>query len=160
MQIWFLSNGSYSLKNCHNPQPYGKMPVEHLRSFHGSSLRAHHNYVIFPKVWPWSDYLEVAVTIAWYHPFLRQTCCFKRSNIMSPTSHRLRPETQVLILGRPRKFPSSPLMLTVWHREGSLSHFIFTLPSFCNLDWQIKPNYPKDDIANKSVRSDFCKELL
>ena len=48
MQIWFLSNGSYSLKNCHNPfgkaiqpplPPYGKMPVEHLKSLHGSSLR-------------------------------------------------------------------------------------------------------------------------
>ena len=46
MQIWFLSNGSYSLKNCHNPfgkaiqppPPYGKIPVEHLKSLHGSSL--------------------------------------------------------------------------------------------------------------------------
>ena len=41
MQIWFISNGSYSLKNCHKPfgkaiqppPPYGKMPVEHLKSF-------------------------------------------------------------------------------------------------------------------------------
>ena len=46
MQIWFLSNGWYSLKNCHNPfgkafqptPPYGKIPVEHLKSLHGSSL--------------------------------------------------------------------------------------------------------------------------
>ena len=46
MQIWFLSNGSYSLKNCHNPfgkgfqppRPYGKILVEHLKSLHGASL--------------------------------------------------------------------------------------------------------------------------
>ena len=46
MQIWFLSNGSYSLKKCHNPfgkaiqppPPYGKIPVEHLKSLHGASL--------------------------------------------------------------------------------------------------------------------------
>ena len=46
MQIKCLSNGSYSLKNCHNPfgkafqptPPYGKIPVEHLKSLHGSSL--------------------------------------------------------------------------------------------------------------------------
>ena len=46
MQIKCLSNGSYSLKNCHNPfgkafqptPPYGKMPVEHLKSLYGSSL--------------------------------------------------------------------------------------------------------------------------
>ena len=45
MQIWFLSYGSYSLKNCHNPfgkaiqppLPYGKMPVEHLKSLHMAS---------------------------------------------------------------------------------------------------------------------------
>ena len=47
MQIWCLSNGSYSLKKCHNPfakaiqplPPYGKIPVEHLKSLHGASLR-------------------------------------------------------------------------------------------------------------------------
>ena len=47
MQIWFLSNGSYSLKKCHNPfgkaiqppPPYGKIPVEHWKSLHGSSLK-------------------------------------------------------------------------------------------------------------------------
>ena len=46
MQIWFLSNGSYSLKNCHNPfgkaiqppPPYGKIPVEHWKSLRGASL--------------------------------------------------------------------------------------------------------------------------
>ena len=46
MQIKCLSIGSYSLKNCHNPfgkafqptPPYGKMPVEHLKSLHGASL--------------------------------------------------------------------------------------------------------------------------
>ena len=47
MKIKCLSNGSYSLKNCHNPfgkanqpppPPYGKMPVEHLKSLHGASL--------------------------------------------------------------------------------------------------------------------------
>ena len=46
MQIKCLSNGSYSLKNCHNPfgkafqptPPYGEIPVEHVKSLHGSSL--------------------------------------------------------------------------------------------------------------------------
>ena len=46
MQIWFLSNGSYSLKKCHNPfgkaiqppPPYGKIPVEHGFSLRGASL--------------------------------------------------------------------------------------------------------------------------
>ena len=46
MQIWFLSNGSYSLKKCHNPfgkaiqppPPYGKIPVEHVKSLRGASL--------------------------------------------------------------------------------------------------------------------------
>ena len=46
MQIWFLSNGSYSLKNCHNPfgkaiqppPPYGKIPVERWKSLRGASL--------------------------------------------------------------------------------------------------------------------------
>ena len=46
LQIWCLSNGSYSLKKCHNPfgkaiqppPPYGKIPVEHIKSLHGSSL--------------------------------------------------------------------------------------------------------------------------
>ena len=47
MQIKCLSNGSYSLKSCHNPfgkgfqppRPYGKIPVEHLKSLHGASLK-------------------------------------------------------------------------------------------------------------------------
>ena len=47
MQIKCLSNGSYSLKGCHNPfgkgfqppRPYGKIPVEHLRFLHGASIR-------------------------------------------------------------------------------------------------------------------------
>ena len=46
MQIWFLRNGSYLLKICHipfgkaihPPLPYGKVPVEHLKSLHGASL--------------------------------------------------------------------------------------------------------------------------
>ena len=46
MQIKCLSNGSYLLKGCHNPfgkgfqppRPYGKIPVEHLKSLHGASL--------------------------------------------------------------------------------------------------------------------------
>ena len=54
MQIWFLSNGSYSLKKCHNPfgkaiqppPPYGKIPVEHLKSLRGASLRSR-----VPRFW-------------------------------------------------------------------------------------------------------------
>ena len=50
MQIWFLSNGSYSLKKCHNPfgkaiqppPPYGKIPVEHVKSLRGASLNVWH----------------------------------------------------------------------------------------------------------------------
>ena len=46
MQIKCLSNGSYSLKSCHNPfgkgfqppAPYGEIPVEHLKSLRGASL--------------------------------------------------------------------------------------------------------------------------
>ena len=51
MQIWFLSNGSYSLKKCHNPfgkaiqppPPYGKIPVEHWKSKRGASPRPKHS---------------------------------------------------------------------------------------------------------------------
>ena len=46
MQIWFLSNGSYSERTAtthlarrfNPPPPYGKIPVEHWKSLHGSSL--------------------------------------------------------------------------------------------------------------------------
>ena len=52
MQLWCLSNGSYSLNNCHNPfgngfqppRPYGKIPVEHLKSLRGASLT--HSYTL------------------------------------------------------------------------------------------------------------------
>ena len=46
MQFMCLNNGSYLLKSCHNPfgegfqptPPYGKIPVEHLKSLRGASL--------------------------------------------------------------------------------------------------------------------------
>ena len=52
MQIKCLSNGSYSLKSCHNPfgkgfqppAPYGKIPVEHLKSLCGASLKVLNEY--------------------------------------------------------------------------------------------------------------------
>ena len=67
MQIWFPSNGSYSLKNCHNP--FGKaiqpipipIPVEHLKSSYGASLSSFYNPWEFSncefeerKKWDWT----------------------------------------------------------------------------------------------------------
>ena len=59
MQIKCLSNGSYSLKSCHNPfgkgfqppAPYGEIPVEHLKSLRGASLRSvgHSSQKLLPK---------------------------------------------------------------------------------------------------------------
>ena len=53
MQTWCLSNGAYSLKSCHNPfgkgfqppRPYGKIPVEHLKSLHGASLNSPRSFL-------------------------------------------------------------------------------------------------------------------
>ena len=39
MQIWFLSNGSYSLKNCHNPFGKAIQPPPPLRQNSGWTLK-------------------------------------------------------------------------------------------------------------------------
>ena len=50
MQIWFLSNGSYSLKNCHNPFGKAIQPPPLTAKFR---LNTENPYVVLPLVTPY-----------------------------------------------------------------------------------------------------------
>ena len=80
MQNCCLSNGSYSLKNCHNPfgkalqppAPYGTIPVEHLKSLPGASL--------IQDAWggSWRPVWGKQWTIGWYiFAFANNEICCK-----------------------------------------------------------------------------------